>query len=140
MQFKALGAKYFLRLVKGEEIVETLTSFCQSQNIQFGTISGIGGASQVTLGYYNLEEKAYHWQDFSGHLELTSLTGNVALLNNEPFLHVHTVISNQTFQCFGGHLKEGMVGGTLELVIEKMEGPVERTLDEETGLKLLNLQ
>ncbi len=96
MQFRKFGEKYLIRLGKAEEIITTLTKFCQDEGINFGTISAIGGVDQITIGWYELKTKSYHWRDFSGNLEVTSLTGNIALLDNQPFLHIHTVISNES--------------------------------------------
>jgi uncharacterized protein len=139
MKFKTLGSKYLVKLEKDEEIIASLTQFCKEQNISAGTISAIGAFNKATIGWYELSSKSYHWLDFSGNLEVISLTGNVALLENEPMLHIHCVISNEQLQCFGGHLKEGVVGVTLEVVIEKLEGEIERKMDEEIGLNLLDL-
>ena len=37
---------------------------------------------------------------------------------------------------FGGHLSEGTVGATMELVIPIIEGVVDREKDEKTGLNI----
>lgn len=137
MKFKKIEQKYLIRLERGESIVESLTKFCQEQAINFGTISAIGGVDQATLGWYELTTKSYHWKDFSGNLEVVSLTGNIALLDQAPFLHIHTVIADENYQSFGGHLKEAKVAVTLEVIIEKLEGKVERKMEDEIGLSLL---
>jgi predicted DNA-binding protein with PD1-like motif len=72
-------------------------------------------------------------------LEITSLNGNVTLLEGQPFLHLHTTITNEQLQGFGGHLKMAIVGPTLEVVIEKLESQVQRKMDEEIGLNLFHL-
>jgi len=38
---------------------------------------------------------------------------------------------------FGGHLNEAVVSATCEVIIEKIEGSIEREFDKETGLNLL---
>lgn len=146
MTFKKIGSKFLIRLEKDQEITTELTNFCQDQNINFGTISAIGGATHVTLGWYQLSDeqnsstsKSYHWQDFSGNLEVVSLTGNVSLLDGKPFLHIHCVVSNESFQCFGGHLKSGLVAATLEAIIEPSDVKIERQMDSNTALNLLKL-
>lgn len=139
MNFKQIGEKYLVKLDKGEVVVEILTKFCQEQQIKNGLISGIGGVSSATLGWYEVETKSYHWIDFSGHLEVTSLNGNVALLKGQPFLHLHATITNEQLQGFGGHLKEARVGVTLEVVIERLDGELSRKMDDEIGLNLLEV-
>ncbi len=140
MKFKKVGQKYLIKLERGEEVIKTLTQLCQSHQINFGTVSGIGGFHQVILGWYELSSKSYHWKDFLGNLEVTSLNGNISILDGQPFLHIHCTISDESFHGFGGHLKEGRVGVTLEVVIEKSEGEMTRKMDEEIGLNLLNFE
>ena len=140
MTFKKVEDKYFLRLFKDEEVLETLIKFCSEQSIFFGNITAIGGTHQATIGWYELSTKQYHWQEFSGNLEVVSLTGNISKLNGAPFIHIHTVLSNEKFECVGGHLKQALVGPTLEVVIEKIEAEVDRKLDDEIGLNLLNFE
>ena len=140
MKFKEAQGGYIIRLFKGEKIMETLHSFCKSENIKFASIDAIGGASDITLGYYNLETKEYSWREFSEIHEIVSLEGNVSLVEGEPFIHLHSVISNQNFETFGGHLKEATVGATCEVFLRNLNIPLTRKMDEEIGLKLLDLE
>lgn len=137
MTFSKDNNSYILRLFKGEKIIETLLSFCKSEAISAGSISAIGGASDITLGYFSLETHEYAWKDFPEVHEIVSLTGNVSLVDGEPFIHAHIVISNKEFQAFGGHLKEATVAATLEVVISPNEINLSREMDAEIGLKLL---
>lgn len=140
MQSKKLSAsQYFLRLTKDEPLVQTLTEFCQSERIHFGYLTAIGAIVNPTLAYYDLEKKAYLWKEFLDLYEIVSLTGNVAAVNTQPRLHLHLVLSDRNFTTVGGHLKEGRAGGTIEVYLEKFGASVGRKLDEETGLKLLEL-
>lgn len=140
MQFKKTEGGYIIRLLKGEKIIENLTEFCRNENIKSGIVSGIGGASEITLGYYNLGTQEYQWQEFAGIHEIVSMNGNVSQVDGGPFLHLHSVISNENFQTFGGHLKEATVGATCEIFLKSIDTPLERKLDEEIGLKLLRLE
>ncbi|MBI3485777.1 DNA-binding protein [Candidatus Daviesbacteria bacterium] len=110
MKVKQIKDKFIIRLEKDEKLVEELILFCQQYNIKQGLILGIGALSQVTIGYYKLATKNYHFQDFSGDLEVTSLIGNIALLKDKPMIHLHINISDESFKVYGGHLKEGVIG------------------------------
>src|SRR5258708_7560577 len=110
MKFKRFDQNYLIKLERGEVVVKTLTQFCKDNEIKFGIITAIGGIDQITLGWYELVSKAYRWKDFAGNLEVTSLSGNIALLDDQPFLHIHCTISDEEFKGFGGHLKEAKVG------------------------------
>lgn len=140
MKSKTLENGYLIRLEKGERIIETLTVFCQRMSIDSGVISGIGGASDITLGYYDLTTKKYAWRNFEKIYEIVSMTGNLSIVNDIPFFHIHMVISDDNFQSFGGHLKEATVGATCELVIQQVNMPLTRSFDNEIGLKLLDFE
>ncbi len=138
MKYTSSEKGYILRLSKGEKIIETLTQFCEDQNIHSGLFHGIGAVENPELGYYHLDRKEYEFRTIEKMLEIVSLTGNVALVDGEPFLHIHTVVSDNTFQTYGGHLKEGTVGATCEIYLTNFGIDIERKFDESTGLKLLS--
>lgn len=126
-----------MRLIKGEEIISTVTQFCKSQNIMSGELLGIGAVEKAELGFYYLDRKEYEWRKFENPMEIVSLTGNIALVDGEPFLHIHTVLSDSNFQTVGGHMKEGVVGATCEIYLNKFETNLTRIFDDITGLKLI---
>jgi predicted DNA-binding protein with PD1-like motif len=139
MQSKKVENGYLLRLIKGEKIVTTITTFCEENNIHAGVLSGLGGASDITLGYYNMTNREYQWKDFESVHEILSMNGNVALVDGKPFLHIHMSISDDSFATFGGHLKEATVGATCEVMISDLATKITRIYDDEIGLKLLEL-
>lgn len=139
MQTKKVHGGHLLRLVKDEKIVETVTKFCEENSIHGGVISGLGGASDITLGFYDLTTKKYSWKEFAEIHEILSMNGNVALVDGKPFLHIHIALSNHNFQAIGGHLKEATVGATCEVMISDLATEMSRIYDDEIGLKLLDL-
>ena len=48
-----MGDSYLLRLDLGEEIVAGVSEFAADRRIDAGSISGIGSAYDVVLGYYD---------------------------------------------------------------------------------------
>lgn len=139
MNSKKIENGYILRLIKGERVVEKIISFCEENNINSASITGIGGVSEAELGYYDLSTKEYHWRKFEGLYEITSFSGNIALVEGKPVLHSHITISDTNFQAFGGHLKEAIVGPTCEVIIKTFSIGLTRSMDDEIGLKLLDL-
>lgn len=138
MQYIKDGNTFVIRLEVGEEIVSSLDKFLSAQKISSAYFSGIGAVQSATLGFYNLKKKKYRWKNFV-ECEVVSLTGNVAMLNGKPFIHAHMVLSDDKFNCYGGHLKEAVVGATLEIVLERLAARVERKFDKEIGLNLLDV-
>ena len=138
MQFVKANNSYIIRLEKGESIIEKLELLCQEENISTAFLSGLGALLSATLAFYNLEKKEYELKKLSETHEIVSLVGNITLVDGKPFVHSHCVLSNSKFECFGGHLKEGAVGATCEIHLTKLDTEIERKLDEEIGLKLLD--
>lgn len=128
-----------VRLEKGQEIISTLQSVCQEQNINGGFLYGLGAALWVELGYYDLGSQEYNTKRFDELMEITNLTGNIAVADGQTQLHVHATMSDASFRAYGGHLIEGVVGGTLEVLMTNIDQAVYRKLDNEIGLKLLDL-
>jgi uncharacterized protein len=139
MKYKKFGEKFVVRLEKGEKVMENLTKFCTDQDIQAGSLSGIGALSQAEVQYYSLKDKEYHKKNFEDEFEVLNITGNISLVDDKPLIHAHITLSNTDFFAFGGHLVEATVGPTLEVIIEPMPGSITRKFDEEVGLKLIDL-
>lgn len=141
MQYAFDGYNYMLRLEKGEKVVESLTKFIKQQKILGGAVSAIGGLASAELGFYDLTAKAYAWTRFEEPLELLNLSGNIAWLDNKPFLHLHATVSDASQYARGGHLRDAEVNGTVEVFIHlwnDQEG-LKRLSDKNTGLNLLQL-
>jgi len=130
------GNKYVLRIDKGEELVETLTKFCEKENIKLANVSAIGATDKVKVGLYNVLKKEYTSKEFEGIFEITSLTGTVSTMDNKTYLHLHINFSDKNYNTYGGHLNYCFIGATCEMIVEKIDGQIDRKLDEELGLNL----
>lgn len=138
MQFLKTQENYIIRLEKGEKIIEEMTSLCENENILTGYFSGIGAVLSAEVAFYDLDNKKYLSKNLEEPHEITSLTGNVAVIKDRPFIHAHCVLSNKKFECMGGHLKEAVVGATCEIYLFKESIKIKRKLDEKIGLNLLD--
>lgn len=121
----------------GEEVMAQLTEYASEHSLKSAWMSGLGGAGKATLGFYNIETKAYEWKEFSEPMEILNLTGNLSWIDGEPFWHVHGSFSGRNLAAVGGHVKELVVGLTCEILITPLDTPLTRVFDDETGLKLL---
>jgi len=104
-----------------------------------GFVIGLGAVSEVKMGYYDLEAKEYRSQMFSEDYELGNLTGNFSQVDGKTFLHAHITISDKDCKAFTGHLFSAKVYATGEFFIYVFDKKMERKLDDEIGLKLLDL-
>ena len=139
MKFKKVDSKYLVKVSKGERIVESIIKFCRDNGIKSGAFYGIGALSHVELMVYHADRKEYSTKTIVGDMEILNITGNVAILDGKHMVHAHITLSDTNLQAIGGHLKEGMVSGTLEVVFTEFKAELNRKFDEDTGLNLLDL-
>lgn len=140
MYFKKAGSRYILRLVQGEDVLETLNAFCRENNILLGRITALGGMENVTLGLLRKSDKQFVKRTFDEGLEVASLFGTITEQDGAPYLHVHVTVCDANMQAYGGHFFGGTVFPTLEVIVEAFEGGhVGRAFDPDTGLVLMDL-
>lgn len=139
MRFKKCGPRWVLRVDKGEELVETLVRFCSEHGIGAASVSGIGAADRLVLGYFETAAKKYHSLEREGDHEITALSGNVATLEGRVYLHLHATVSDTACRAFGGHLSSARISGTCEVVLDPLESAIGRKFDPDVGLNLLDL-
>ena len=129
--------KYVLRADVGEEMIGALQEFSRKEGVDAGEFFAIGAAKELKLGWYNVDAKEYTWKELKEKLEIASLLGNIARKGNEVIVHSHGSFSNQQIHLVGGHVAKLVVGAACEIVLEKLEGRIEKVYDEETGLNLM---
>jgi uncharacterized protein len=138
MKYFQKDNNYLVVLEKGEELFESLKSFLEQTQLETAWINGLGGCTEVELGFYDLSEKKYHWKIFSETLEITSLIGNITRgEGNEPLFHIHGNFANSDYQTIGGHVNKMIIGGTCELQLTPLKEGLTREMNEEIGLKLI---
>ena len=137
MEYRKFNETYVIRMDRGEEIVSSLTAFCRKENVTLATVEALGAADHVVIGLYDVDARQYHKHTFDGPMEITSLLGSISTKDGEPYLHLHINLCREDMSVIGGHLNECRISATCEMIVRKIEGIVERKLDEEvTGLNL----
>lgn len=129
---------YAVVLDKGEEAVEALTRFAKEHRIGAAHLSAIGAFNDATLGYFDRQRKDYRTIPVREQVEVLSLDGDVALDGSEPKLHAHVVVGKSDGTAMGGHLLQGRVWPTLEVIVVQSPSHLRRRVDAETGLALLD--
>ncbi len=124
---------------KGDEVLENLLAFAKAEDLSAAEFTGLGALSDVVLGYFDWQNKDYRRIPIDEQVEVLALTGNVALKNGEPKLHPHIVVGKADGTAHGGHLLEGHVRPTLEVIVTELPAHLQRRSDPETGLALLRL-
>jgi len=124
---------------KGEEVVEGLSAFASRESLRASQVTAIGALSDVTLGYFDRESRQYQKIPLPEQVEVLSLLGVVTLDGEKPKVHSHIVVGRRDGRAHGGHLLEGHVWPTLEVIIEESPRHLQRRHDAASGLALIDL-
>lgn len=137
MEYRKFENKIIARIDKGEEILEKIKEIALQENIKLASINALGATNDFTVGVYKVDEKKYYSNEFKGNFEIVSLTGTINTMNGEFYTHIHMSAGNDKGEVFGGHLNKTVVSATCEMVIDIIDGKVDRYFDKEIGLNLL---
>ena len=136
MQYKRFDNTVFLRIDKGEEILEQLQAMAQAEHITLASVQALGAVDDFTVGVFNTAEKKYYANHFEGTYEIVSLTGTITTKNGEFYAHLHMSAGDDKGLVVGGHLNRAVVSATCEMVVTVVPGTVERVFNEDVGLNL----
>jgi predicted DNA-binding protein with PD1-like motif len=125
---------------KGDEVVAGLTAFAAREHLRASHLTAIGAMRDVTLGYFDRDRRDYTRIPLAEQVEVLSLLGVITLDGPKPKLHAHIVVGQADGTARGGHLLEGHVWPTLEVVVEESPRHLQRRTDPETGLALIDLR
>ena len=132
MEYRRFANTIVARMDKGEEILEQIQKIAEKEQVRLASIRALG----ATVGVFKTGEKKYYANEFHGDHEIVSLTGTISTMNGQFYAHLHMSAGNEKGQVFGGHLNRAVVSATCEMVIEVIDGQVERAFDEQIGLNL----
>jgi len=133
------AATYALIFDKTDEAMEELLLFARLHDIGAAHFTGIGAFSEVTLGYFDRGRKDYKKIWLPEQVEVLSLVGDIAREGGVPKVHAHVVVGKADGTAHGGHLLEGRVWPTLELILTESPHDLARRSDPESGLALIDL-
>jgi uncharacterized protein len=129
--------QFVLVFEAGDEAMEGLRRFAREQALSAAQFSGIGAFSDLVLGYFDWEEKDYRPIPVDEQVEVVSLLGDVALEDGEPAVHAHVVVAGRDGAARGGHLLQGHVRPTLEVVLFEAPAHLRKRYDPVSGLALI---
>lgn len=121
-----------------EEVVSSLTGFAAERGITAARVSGIGALSHVTFGFYERDRKEYDRMTLDEQVELLALLGNLTITDEGPRFHAHVTVSRPDGSALGGHLFEATVWPTLEAFVVSSPVELQRRMDDEIGLALID--
>ena len=137
MDYRRINDICYVRIDKGEEIIEELLQVCRRENIQSAVFTGIGGCSHAELQTFFPDRGTFETEIIEGMLELINTTGNIVTENGRLFHHTHAVFSYKEgaeHKIAAGHMKAMTVLYTAEIELRPVTGAViKRQYDPETG-------
>ena len=136
MEYRKFKDKFVVRLDKGEEVIESLLKLSSLENIKLARVSALGATNKFTVGLFNVSEKKYYSSTYEGDFEIVSLTGTLSLKDGVIYPHIHMSAGDNNNVVYGGHLNSCFISATCEIVIDVIDGIVEREFNEEIGLNL----
>lgn len=135
------GQKTFALIFEtGDEVMKNLLNFAKENRLGGSHFTAIGAFQEVTLGYFDWQRKDYNRIPVREQVEVVSLVGDVAEDDKGgPKVHAHVVVGRSDGLALAGHLLDGRVRPTLELILTESPVHLRRRHDAESGLALIRL-
>jgi uncharacterized protein len=131
---------FVIVLDPGEEAFSTITAFAERERVFGASLTALGAFEYAKVGWFDLESKKYRPIHINEQAEVLSILGDIAVGDNgRPTLHMHTVLGLEDGTTRGGHLMEGIVRPTLEVVVTETEQHLRRRQRPELGIALIDL-
>lgn len=133
------GAKnYAIILAKGDEVMSGLTDFARQNKVTSASFTAIGAFSHATVAWFDDGRKEFKLIPIEHQVELVSMIGDIALVNDQPAVHTHVAVASSDGTVRGGHVINAFVFPTLELFMTVYPTPLHKESDKATGLKLID--
>lgn len=127
-------------LQTGDETVRCLQNFAIRERLGGAQLTAIGAFSTATLAFFDFGTKQYRPIPIAEQTEVASLVGDVAVgLDGKPSVHVHAVLGRRDGTALAGHLLEGRVRPTLEIIVTESPTHLCKVRDPESGLALIRV-
>lgn len=138
MEYRKYGDTFYIRMDRGDEIIEKILMVCKEEGIHSCTFNGIGGCGKAEIQTFIPETGTFKMRRLEGMLELVSLNGNVITdENGDYYHHTHAVFAykvGEDHRVAAGHMKSIMVSYTAEIELRPVvDGEIKRKYDSETG-------
>jgi uncharacterized protein len=123
----------------GDEAVAALTQFAQAEDLEAASIAAVGAFERAVVGWFDRAARDYRRIPVGEQCEVLSLLGDVAQGQDGPILHMHVVLGLPDGTTRGGHLLEGTVYPTLEVVVTETPAQLRKVMRPDIGIALIDL-
>jgi len=132
------AAVYVLVLEEGEEALAGITEFARARSLGASQVTAVGAFSRAVVGWFDRDAKDYRPTTVGQQCEVLSLLGDIAVGEDGPTAHLHTVVGLADGTTRGGHLLEGQVWPTLEVIVRDSPAELAKVYRPELGLALID--
>jgi uncharacterized protein len=125
-------------LSAGDEAMAVLNAFAAEQRLGASHFTAVGAFSRAVVAYFDWPSRAYQHIPIDAQVEVLSLVGDVTLDGTKPSVHAHVVLGKADATAHGGHLIQGHVRPTLEVMITETPRHLRRRFDANSGIALID--
>src|SRR5271170_6191381 len=130
--------QYAVIFYQGDEAFSGLLEFAEKYHVTSAHFTAIGALNGATLGWFDPQRKMYKKILIPGQHEVIGMSGDIALYEGKPVVHTHMVVGGPDGTTRGGHVLEAYVSPTLEVMVTVNPAAMQKRLDPETDLTLID--
>ena len=124
-------------LATGDEVMSSIAAFAAEHHVAATQFTAIGALSRAVVAFFDWPTRKYRNVALEEQVEVLSLLGDITLEEGKPKVHAHIVLGRADASAHGGHLVEGWVRPTLEIIATELPRHLRRRFDPESGLALI---
>ena len=123
----------------GDEAMASLKQFARAERLEASQITGAGDSSAPPVGWFDHAARRFRHIPVDQPTEVLSLIGDVAEDQDGPGLNIHVVLGLSDGTTRGGHLIEGQVFPTLEVMVTENPAELRKVMRPDLGVALIDL-
>jgi hypothetical protein len=124
----------------GDEVMAELKRFAAAEHLSAAHFTGIGAFERVTVAWFDLQSRKYRPIEINEQVEVLSLIGDVAESEGKPAVHAHICVAKRDGSAHGGHLQQGLVRPTLEVMVAESPAHLRKSFRPEFGIALIDIE
>src|SRR5580704_18038969 len=130
--------QYAVIFYQGDEAFSGLLDFADKYYVTSAHFTAIGALNRATLGWFDPQRKMYKKIPINGQHEVIAMSGDIALYQGKPVVHTHMVVGTSDGTTRAGHVLAAFASPTLEVMVTVNPVTMQKRLDPETDLTLID--
>jgi len=130
--------QYAVIFYQGDEASSGLLEFAEKYNVTSAHFTAIGALSGATLGWFDPQRKMYKKIPINGQHEVIGMSGDIALYQGKPLVHMHMLVGGPDGATRAGHVLAAYVSPTLEVMVTVDPIAMQKRFDPATDLTLID--